>query len=57
MQGYKKLLCGKFEENFLIFLEGHQNENKYATQLLFKRISQNYKQKSGSGINDNVESM
>ena len=45
MIGYNKLLFGKFEENFLIFLEGD-----------IKRISQNYKQKSGFGTNDNVES-
>ena len=34
---------------------GHQNQNKYATQLLFKRISRNYKQKCGPGTNNNVE--
>ena len=56
MQGYNNLLFGKFEENFLIFFRGgHQNQNKYATQLLFKRISRNYKQKSGPGTNNNVE--
>ena len=56
MQRCNKLLLGKFEENSLIFFRGgHQNQNKYAMQLLLKRISQNYKQKTESHTNDNVE--
>ena len=53
MQRYNKLLFGKFEENLLIFLE-RAIETKINT--LRKRISQNYKRKSWSGTNNNVES-
>ena len=56
MQGYNKLLFGKFEENFLIFLEG-DIKTKINTLCSYysKKLAKATNKKSGSGTNDNVE--
>ena len=56
MQGYNKLLFGKFEENFLIFLEG-DIKTKINTLCSYysEKLAKATNKKSGSGTNDNVE--
>ena len=57
MQGYKKLLFGKFEDNFLIFLEGDIKTKINTLRSYYsKELAKTTNKKSGHGTNDNVES-
>ena len=57
MQGYNKLLFGKFEENFLIFLEGDiKTKINTLHSYYWKELAKTTNKKSGSSTNDNVES-
>ena len=57
MQGYNKLLFGKFEENFFFFLEGDIKTKINTLHSYYsKGLAKTTNKKSGSGTNDRVES-
>ena len=57
MHGYDKLLFGKFEENFLIFLEGDIKTKINTLRSYYsKELARTTNKKSGFGTNGNVES-